>query len=124
DDEHEPADTALAILLGQAGDLRIDRLRDLLGDQPTRIPSEITEQESGKQREHSEIHQRQLERRRAQKLAERRHPSPPHAVPRAAGNDDVICCRGSYTLRREPYAAKPGRNLYQSSSAAARCARR
>src|SRR5215471_7092685 len=87
DDEHEPADAALAILFGQAGYLRIDRLRDLLGDQPPRVPGEISEQESGKQRKHGEIHQRQLERRRAQKLAERRHPSPPHVALRAAGND-------------------------------------
>src|SRR5262249_39410558 len=55
DDENEAADTALAVLLSQAGDFGIDRLRDLLGDQPPRVPSKIGEQESGKQREYCEI---------------------------------------------------------------------
>ena len=123
DDKDKPADTALAVLLGQAGDLGINRLRDLLGDQPARVPGEIREQEHGKQREHSEVDQRQPECRRAQELAERRHPSP--RVPSRAGRGrHVICCRGSYIPRREPYAAEPGQTLYQFSSVTARCARR
>ena len=106
--EDEAADAALAVLLGQAGDLGIHRLGDLLGDQPARVPGEIDQQEGREQRKDGQIDQRQLERRRAQKLAQRRHPSPVHVILRSAGNDNVICCRGSRTLRRAPYAAKPG----------------
>ena len=41
DNENEAADATLAVLLSQAGDLGIDRLRNLLGDQPPRVPGEI-----------------------------------------------------------------------------------
>jgi hypothetical protein len=81
DDEHETLDAALIVLLGKAGDLGIDRARDLLGDQPPRVPGEIAEQAGGEHREHGEIDQRQLERGGVEQLAERvqprPHPSPP-----------------------------------------------
>ena len=65
DDEDEAPNAALAVLFGQAGDLGIHRLGDLLGDQSARVPSEIDEQESREHCEHGQIDQRQLERRRA-----------------------------------------------------------
>ena len=55
---------------------------DLLGDEPARIPGEICQQERREQRENCQIDQRQLERGRAEKLAERRHAT--HAVVTAA----------------------------------------
>ncbi len=81
DDEDEAADAALAVLLGEPGDLGIDRLGDLLGDQPAGVPGEIAQQEGREQHENSEIDERQLERRRAQDLAERRHPPPVAVIP-------------------------------------------
>ena len=98
--EDEAANAALAVLLGQAGDLGIDRLSDLLGDQPTRIPGEIDEQESGEQREDGQIDQRQLERRRAQKLAQRRHPSPVHVILRAQAMTGHLLSRITYPAPR------------------------
>ena len=35
---------ALSILFGETGDLGIDRIGDLLGDQPARVECEIAEQ--------------------------------------------------------------------------------
>ena len=37
DDEDQPADAALIVLLGQAGDFGVDRVGDLLGDQAARV---------------------------------------------------------------------------------------
>ena len=62
DDDHQPADAALPVLLGQAGDLGIDGIGDLLGDQPAGVEREIAEQKRREQREHGQIDQRQLER--------------------------------------------------------------
>ena len=75
DHQHQPADAALPVLLGQAGDLGIDRIGDLFGDETAGVEREITEQERGKQRENRQIDQRQLERGGAKKLTERRHGS-------------------------------------------------
>ncbi len=73
DDEDEAADSALAVLLGKAGDLRVHRLGDLLGDQAAGVPGEIAEQQHGKDGEHREVDQGELERRRADELTECRH---------------------------------------------------
>jgi hypothetical protein len=51
-------------LLGQAGDLGVDGVGDLLGDEAARVEREIAEQKDGKQREHGQIDQCQLERGR------------------------------------------------------------
>jgi len=44
DDNYEPPDPSLSILFGETGDLGIDRIGNLLGDQPARVECEITEQ--------------------------------------------------------------------------------
>ena len=76
DGDHQPPDSALAVLLGETGDLGVNRAGDLLGDQPPRVPGEIAEQEGREQREDSEIDQRKLERGGVEKLAERAQPRP------------------------------------------------
>ena len=76
DDEDQPPDAALVVLLGQAGDFGVDRASNLLGDQTPRVPGEIAEQERRKQREHGEIDQRQLERGGVGELAERAQARP------------------------------------------------
>jgi len=79
DGKDDAANAALAILLGQALALGIDRLGDLLGDQTARVPGEIAEQERRKQRKHRQIDERQLECGRAEQLAQRRHALRPDA---------------------------------------------
>ena len=141
DDEDEPPDAALGVLLGQAGDFRVDRASDLLGDQPPRVPGEIAEQKRREQREHGEIDQRQLERGGVGELAERaqaaarsapsarqkRHAAPCVRTRRVrgvfGGRDDIIC-HGSCIPRRGRCAAAAARSPCRSWSAAARCARR
>ena len=73
DDDHQPPDAALGILLGQPVDLAVDGRGDLLGDQTPRIEREIAEQRRREQNEDREIDQRQLERRGADEFAERSH---------------------------------------------------
>ena len=147
DDEHQPPDAALVVLLGQAGDLGVDRAGDLLGDQAPRVPGEIAEQEGRKQREDREIDQRQLERGGVEQLAERVMPRPRQPSQRdepvaarsrqargavalrvrqasPAARDDGFICHGSCTRRREWCAAAAARIPCRSWSAAARCARR
>ncbi len=75
DQEHQPADAALLVELGEPVDLGVDRLGDLLGDEAAGGPGEITDQHRGEQREHRQIGERQLEGRRAQQLAEAAHPN-------------------------------------------------
>src|SRR5205807_1255839 len=77
DDEYHADDAALPILLFELGNFGVHRLGDLLGDETSRIPGEIAEQEHGKHGKNAQIDQRQLERGRAQKLAEGRHSIPP-----------------------------------------------
>src|SRR5664280_746721 len=62
DHDHQAADAAEPVLLGQPGDLGIDRIGDLLGNQAAGIEREITEQKRREQRKHGQIDQRQLER--------------------------------------------------------------
>ncbi len=62
DYDHQPPDAALPVLLGQAGDLGIDRIGNLLVDQAAGIEGEIAEQKHREQCEHGQIDQRQLER--------------------------------------------------------------
>ena len=62
DHDHQAPDAALPVLLGQAGDLGIDRIGDLFVDQAAGIEGEIAEQKRREQREHGQIDQRQLER--------------------------------------------------------------
>src|SRR5262249_10899630 len=44
DDNYEPPDPPLSVLFGKSGDLGIDRIGDLLGDEPARIECKIAEQ--------------------------------------------------------------------------------
>ena len=85
------------VLLGQPGDLGVDRLGDLLGDQPARVPGEIAEQEGRKQREHREIDQRQLERGGADSL--------PSAVIQAARHGRFSRRSADHLLSRIMYPA-------------------
>jgi hypothetical protein len=137
-------------LLGQALDLGIDRLGDLLGDEPARVPEEIAEQERRKKRKHRQIDECQLECRRAQQLAKRSHALRSFArEPRRGGGDrtfdrlrcgqlalaphlalarhlavasqnNVICRHGSYILRPALFAAMAGQIPCRSSSAIAK----
>ena len=68
-------DAAALVLFGEARDLGIDRGGDLLGDQAARIEGEEEQQQRRVQREQHQIDERQAERRRAEKLTERRHGS-------------------------------------------------
>ena len=104
DHDHQAPDAAEPVLLRQAGDLGIDRLVDLFGDQAAGVEGEIAEQKRREQRKHGQIDQRQLERGGAEEFTERRHVS---CIP-----------------RRGPCAEAAGRNLYRFSSASARCGRR
>src|SRR5205814_8183398 len=80
DGEDEAPNATLAILLAETLDFGVDRLGDLLGDEPPRVPGEITEQERSEQGEYRQIDERQFERGRAEELAERTHARPhgPH----------------------------------------------
>jgi hypothetical protein len=62
DHNHEPPDAALPILFGQAGNLCVDRIGDLLGDETAGIEREIAEQKRRKKPKDGQIDQRQLER--------------------------------------------------------------
>ena len=73
DDDHQPPDAALLVLFGQSVDFAVDGRGDLLVDQASRIEREIAEQRRREQNEYRQIDQRQLERRGAQKFAERGH---------------------------------------------------
>ncbi len=97
----QPADR---VLLGQPGDFGVDRLGDLFGDEALGVEREIGEQGGGIEGENDEIDQRQPERRRADKLTERRH--------------------GSCIRRRAQYAAAAARSPCRSWSATGRYARR
>ena len=77
DHEHQPPNSALVVLLRQAGDLGVDRAGDFLGDEAARVEREIAEQERREQGEHQQIDERQSKRRRAKQLSERRHGSWP-----------------------------------------------
>ena len=68
DDEHEPAEAADLVLLGQPADLGIDGVGDLLGNQAPRVPHKEGEQKGGEQREQDEISQRQPECSGAEEL--------------------------------------------------------
>ena len=104
DGEDQPAQAAASkISLSLAG-FRIDRRGDLFGDQAARIPGEIAQQRSGKQRKQKQIDQRQPKRRGPDQLTECRH--------------------GSCIQRREWCAAAVVRSPCRSWSAAAKYARR
>ena len=103
-DQDELAQAADGVLLGQAGDLGVDRLGDLLGDEAAGIEREIGEQRRRVERKYHQIDQREPERGRADELTERRH--------------------GSCIRRRGSYAAAAGRSPCRSWSAGARYARR
>ena len=49
---------AARIKVGDLGDFGVHRGSDLLGDQPSRIPGEIAQQRSSKQRKQEQIDQR------------------------------------------------------------------
>ena len=66
DDDDEPPDAGLVVLVGQRRDLGVDGADDLLVDETAGIEGEIADQEGREQREHHEIDERQLERRRAE----------------------------------------------------------
>ncbi len=66
DDNHQPPDAALLVLLGQSVDFAVDGRGDLLVDEASRIERKIAEQRRREQDENRQINQRQLERRGAQ----------------------------------------------------------
>ena len=82
----------------------VHRGGDLLGDEAARVPGEIGQQRSGKEREQKQIDQRQPKRRGADQLTECRH--------------------GSCIRRRGSCAARAAQNPCRSWSAAVRYARR
>src|SRR5262245_38259538 len=114
----QTAYAANIIFVLQRDDLGIDRLGDLLVDQPPRVPRKIDEHDRGKQHEDGQIDKRQLESGRAEELSERRHASA------CAGHAPIICLHGSYSPRRAPCAAAAGQKPCRPSSAAAKYARR
>ena len=75
DDDDQPPDAALSILLAQAADLGIDRCRDLLGDQAARIERKVAQQRCRKHNENQQIDERQPESRCAKQFTERSHRS-------------------------------------------------
>ena len=99
DDEDEASDAALAVLLRQPGDLGIDRLGDLLGDQAPGIPGEIAEQERREQRKDRQVDQRQLERGRAQTASPSAVLPPPFSL-LSAGPENHLASRMTYPAPR------------------------
>ena len=103
-DQHEAAQSADRVLLGQHRDLGLDRRGDLLGDEAAGVEREIGEQRGRVENEYQQIDQRQPERGRADELTERRH--------------------GSCIRRRGSCAAAAAKSPCRSWNAGARCARR
>jgi hypothetical protein len=66
DDNHQPPDAALLVLVGQSVDFTVDGRGDLLVDEASGIERKIAEQRRREQDKNRQINQRQLERRSAQ----------------------------------------------------------
>src|SRR5918993_161239 len=90
----------LPVLLGEAGDLGVDRGIDLQTEEALRVPEEVAEQEGRKEREDEEVDGHQLEGRRADELTER--------------------CHGSYTPRPAPCGGEACRSPCRAWTEAAR----